>query len=191
MGISRFFVNFEILLLLLERKSKGSIFLCLIFFVCFQNFSAQEQGVIYVIGDAQIVGLNENVSVVVYNNDKDIQLSQITEVKKVANKRKTTKKTEINVLSDRKKISKKVNTKPKYSFQNTKSDQSIVLINGFNHNRCSTANPTFSYKGELEFHYKVLNVPIHIHLEKSYEEDVLLSSNFSKFFFSRPPPVII
>ena len=106
MGISRFFVNFEILLLLLERKSKGSIFLCLIFFLCFQNFSAQEQGVIYVIGDAQIVGLNENVSVVVYNNDKDIQLSQITEVKKVANKRKTTKKTEINVLSDRKKISK-------------------------------------------------------------------------------------
>ena len=187
MGNSRFFVNFEILLLLLERKSKGSIFLCLIFFLCFQDFSAQEQGVIYVIGDAQIVGLNENVSVVVYNNDKDIQLSQITEVKKVANKRKTTKKTEINILSDRKKISKKVNTKPKVFFQNIKPDQS----NGFNHNRCSTANPTFSYKRELEFHYKVLNVPIHIHLEKSYEEDVLLSSNFSKFFFSRPPPVII
>lgn len=189
MGISRLFVNSKFLINLLDVKSKGVSIIFLLFFLLFQNWSAQEQGVIYVTGDAKIVGFEENVNIIIHENkDENIHNSNKAEEKVNINKKRIVKKTEISTFSKRKQVSNKVNTRPKDSFQNTKSDQSIVLTNGLNHNGCSITNPTFNYKGVLEFHYKILNTPIHIHLEKSYDENFILSSTFSKFFFSRPPP---
>ena len=199
MGISRFFVNFEILLLLLERKSKGSIFLCLIFFLCFQNFSAQEQGVIYVIVDAKIITL-ENTSLK-ESRTENISKEEVTQTSlkddaKVSVKKKTIK----NSLAQTKKANsekyKNIEEKIKKNLQKTEYTNpfsSTGLANRAKSN-ANAAGTVFSLSQNFSpaiYVYQSLRKKLDVlYIRKNYFYKHQLSKlNFSEQFSVRPPPV--
>ena len=164
--------------------------LFVLFLFIFQIFSSQESSKLFVTGDVVIVGLDENIEVVQINSGKDSYLEpkHATQTKKIIPKKSLVKKQ----LKPTSKIAHKIiKTKNNLNlfFSNTNSSQNFLFNLG--HGRSlSTINPNFSSFGELSFHYKELNIPIYIHQEKMYSEDIIKSSDFSLFYFSRPPPVI-
>lgn len=178
----------DLLPLPLDYCQNGKWFFVLFLFI-FQIFSSQESSKIFVTGDVVIVGLDDNEVVKISSfDDSKLEPKHATQTKKIIPKKSLVKKQ----LKPTSKIAHKIiKTKNNHNlfFSNTNSSQTFVFNLG--HERSlSTINPNFSSFGELSSHYKELNIPIYIHQEKMYSEDIIKSSDFSLFYFSRPPPVI-
>ena len=198
MGISRFFVNFEILLLLLERKSKGSIFLCLIFFLCFQNFSAQEQGVIYVIGDTKIItrentslkeSCTENISKEVsqensVKDDAKVVVKEITIKNSLAQTKKTNSEKYKNIEE---KIKKNLQ---KTEYTNPFSSTGLANRAKSNANAVGTVFSLSKIFAPAICVYQSLSKKLDVlYIRKNYYYNHQLSMlNFSEQFSVRPPP---
>lgn len=170
----------ENLPLLMDKFLLRRLVLFVFCFVFSLNFYAQEQQTIFVTGDVQIVGLDENIKIVNYNKDEPAK--PVVSKKSVASK-----KTFVNKKANPKQNIIKIKQKPSEFIANTNSDQHILCNSGSDHS-VSTTNPNPTIKTKLTFHYRELNIPIFTHLEKIYFEEISLSTEFSKFFFSRPPP---
>lgn len=182
-------ISNKIFLGILSAAVKIKFLSLFIVLLCFTKIEAQSvqyttDGIIFTTKDAIIFSDNIEISgkrVVV--NSKEIQRK-----KKNQNIASSSEKNMISKsLIKKKKTIAVAQKKPTKVFSDTQSNHDVENDSVFGQNiSIPNQNPTF--KSEFIFYYRALNISIYVHLEKIYAEEFSLHSEFSKSFFSRPPP---
>lgn len=149
-----------------------------------QSVHFNTEGIIFTTKDAIIFSDNGAISgKIVFVNSKKIQRKKEYQNKANSSETKMISKS----LIKKKKTIVVAQRKPTKVFSDTQSNHDVENESVFAQN-ISIPNQNRTFKNELTFHFKALHIPIYVHLEKIYAEEFSLSSQFSKSFFSRPPP---
>lgn len=160
---------------------KGKFLFSLFFLISYQFAFTQEKAVMYLTGDAQITGLDMSIEIIrITPKNVSKSTSQLV-VQKTIPKKQALKSIE------KKQKAIKLNHAPTKFYTNTTSGNGFVSNGTKDHKSFIRETKSFS-RFELVFHFKELNIPIFIHLEKIYKVEYAISSEISRSFFSRPPP---
>ncbi len=109
--------------------------------------------------------------------------------RKTKSERKILNRTKVHIAGNKEKNSKASAKKVVLYSSNSTSNARFDLSNSSQKQATTSAGSPF--KNVATFHFEMIAIQRYMYLEKLFSNDILLSTDFSKSFFCRPPPFAI